>query len=101
MELDPEQVARERRIDEAAVDVELAWEKRAQAEQIVAEAEAAAAAAIERLLDERLAVREVIRLTGLEATVVRRLRHLDQDKDQGAGEGRIEAAGVERDGAAQ
>jgi hypothetical protein len=29
LRLDPDQLARERRIDEAAVDVEVAWEERA------------------------------------------------------------------------
>jgi hypothetical protein len=32
LRLDPEQLARDRRIDEASVDVEVAWEERAQAE---------------------------------------------------------------------
>ena len=50
LRLDPDQLAREQRIDEAAVDVEVAWEDRAAAEQAVADAEIAAAAAIERLL---------------------------------------------------
>ena len=39
LKLDPDQLARERRIDEASVDVEVAWEERAQAEQAVADAE--------------------------------------------------------------
>ena len=47
LKLDPEQLARERRIDEASVDVEVAWEERAHAEQALADAELAAAAAIE------------------------------------------------------
>ena len=74
LRLDPDQLAREQRIDEAAVDVEVAWEDRAEAEQAVEIAEAAAAAAIERLLAERLAVKDVVHLTGLDQATVRRLR---------------------------
>ena len=74
LKLDPDQLARERRIDEASVDVEVAWEERAQAEQALADAEVAAAAAIERLLAERLAVKDVVHLTGLDQATVRRLR---------------------------
>lgn len=48
----PEQLARDQRIDEALVDVEVAWQ-RAAAEQAVLDAEVAAVA-IERLLAERL-----------------------------------------------
>lgn len=79
LKLDPEQLARERRIDEASVDVEVAWDERAQAEQAVVDAEVAAAAAIERLLSERLAVKEVVHLTGLDPATVRRLRQLGTD----------------------
>ena len=50
--LDPDQLAREERIDESGVDVEVAWEERTAAEQAVTDAEVAAAAAIERLLEE-------------------------------------------------
>ncbi len=83
--LDPDQLARERRIDEASVDVEVAWEERAQAEQALAEAEVAAAAAIERLLAERLAVKDVMQLTGLDQATVRRLRQLETDSNDDAG----------------
>src|SRR3954468_23876378 len=76
LRLDPDQIARERRIDEAAVDVEVAWEERAQAEQAVAEAEVATAAAIERLVAEKLAVKDIVQLTGLDQATVRRLRQL-------------------------
>lgn len=79
LKLDPDQLARERRIDEAAVDVEVAWEERAQAERALADAELAAAAAIERLLAEKLAVKDVVQLTGLDRATVRRLRQLDTD----------------------
>ena len=82
LKLDPDQLARERRIDEASVDVEVAWEERAQAEQAVADAEVAAAAAIERLLAERLAVKDVVHLTGLDQATVRRLRQLEPDGDE-------------------
>ena len=81
LRLDPDQLAREQRIDEAAVDIEVAWEERARAEQAVVEAEGAAAAAIDRLLKERLAVKDVVRLTGLDQATVRRLRQLDADAD--------------------
>ena len=81
LKLDPDQLARERRIDEASVDVEVAWEERSQAEQAVTDAEIAAAAAIERLLAERLAVKDVMRLTGLDQATVRRLRQLETDSN--------------------
>ena len=83
LKLDPDQLARERRIDEASVDIEVAWEDRAQAEQAVADAEAAAAAAIERLVAERLAVKDVVHLTGLDQATVRRLRQLETDDSPG------------------
>ena len=81
LQLDPDQIARERRIDEAAVDVEVAWEERAQAERAVSEAEVAAAAAIERLVAEKLAVKDVVQLTGLDQATVRRLRQLGTEED--------------------
>ena len=64
LRLDPDQLAREQRIEEAAVDVELAGEARAEAEQAVAAAQVAAAAAVERLLAERLSVKGAVQLTG-------------------------------------
>jgi hypothetical protein len=73
-QLDQDQVAREQRIDEATVDVELAWEARADAERAVEAAEAAAATAVERLLGERLSVADVVRLVGLDRATVGRLR---------------------------
>ena len=82
LKLDPDQVAREQRIDEASVDVEFAWEKRAQAEQAVTDAEVAAAAAIERLVAERLAVKDVVHLTGLDQATVRRLRQRGTGDDE-------------------
>lgn len=85
LKLDPDQLARERRIDEASVDVEVAWEERSQAEQAITDAEIAAAAAIERLLAERLAVKDVIQLTGLDQATVRRLRQLETDANDDAG----------------
>lgn len=85
LKLDPDQLARERRIDEASVDVEVAWEERAQAEQAVTDAEIAAAAAIERLVAERLAVKDVMQLTGLDPATVRRLRQLETDSNDDAG----------------
>ncbi|MEP9385522.1 hypothetical protein [Nocardioides sp. KR10-350] len=105
LRLDPDQLARERRIDEAAVDVEVAWEERTLAEQAVRDAEVAAASAIERLIAEKLAIKEIVQLTGLDQATVRRLRQLDmtaatdaadpgsQDDGKGAG-GAAEAAGV-------
>jgi len=98
VKLDPDKLARERRIHEASVDVALAWEERSQAEQAVTDAEVAAAAAIERLLAEKLAVKDVVNLTGLDQATVRRLRQLDTDTsdsgDEAAGEA-AEAAGVQ------
>jgi len=78
LKLDPDQLAREQRIDEAVVDVEVAWEARSEAEQAVVAAEAEAATALERLLDEKLAVKDVVRLTGMDQATVRRLRQLKQ-----------------------
>lgn len=98
LKLDPDQLARDRRIDEALVDVEVAWEERSQAEQAVTDAEVAAAAAIERLLAERLAAKEVVQLTGLDQATVRRLGQLETDTsdcaDEDAG-GTAEAAGIQ------
>ena len=74
LRLDPDQAARDKRIDEATVDVEVAWEARAEAERAVAAAEVAAATAVERLLRERLSVREVVNLSGLDHATLRRLR---------------------------
>jgi hypothetical protein len=74
--LDPAQVARERRIDEAAVDVEEAWEGRAAAQAAGQAAELAAAGAIERLVGEKLTVGDVSALTGIDPSTVRRLRQL-------------------------
>jgi hypothetical protein len=88
LKMDPDQLAREQRIDEASVDVEVAWEERAEAEQAVADAEVAAATAIERLLSERLAVKDVVHLTGLDQATVRRLRQLGTDGDETDGASR-------------
>ncbi len=73
-QLDPTQLAREQRIDEATVDVELAWEARAEAERAREAAEYAAAAAVQRLLSERISVTDVAKLTGLDLSTVRRFR---------------------------
>jgi len=75
-QLDPDQLAREQRIDDATVDVEVAWEARAEAERAKEAAEHAAAAAIEQLLTERLSITDVARLTGLDLSTVRRLRQI-------------------------
>lgn len=72
--LDPEQLAREQRIDEAVVDVELAWERRVAAEQAIHTEELAAGRAIERLLAERLTLADISRLTGLDHSLLRRLK---------------------------
>ena len=72
--LDPGQLAREQRIDGATVDVELAWEHRADAQRAVEAAEAAAGTAVERLVAERLSMADIVKLTGLDQATVRRLR---------------------------
>lgn len=98
LKLDPDQLARERRIDEAVVDVEVAWEERTRAEQAVTDADVAAACAIERLLAEKLAVKDVVQLTGLDQATVRRLRQLttdDNEPDNGMDEGRTTVADAE------
>ena len=102
LQLDPDQLAQERRIDEASVDVEVAWEERAQAEQAATDAEIAAAAAIERLLAEKLAIKDVVQLTGLDQATVRRLRQIEIDTGDDSADGTVEdtsdaaeAAGVQ------
>ena len=82
IKMDPEQLVRERRIDEASVDVEVAGEERAQAGQAVVDAEVAAATAIKRLLSERLAIKDVVHLTGLDPATIRRLRQLVTHDDK-------------------
>ncbi len=74
-QLDPDQLAREQRIDVATVDVEVACESRAEAGRAKEAAEHAAAAAVEPLLSERLSITDVAKLTGLDLSTVRRLRH--------------------------
>jgi hypothetical protein len=81
-QLDPAQLAREQRIDEATVDVELAWEARAEAERAREAAEVAAGTAVERLLGERLSVIDVAELTGLDQPTVRRLRRTVAPREQ-------------------
>lgn len=50
-------------------------------------AEVAAAAAVERLLGERLSVTDVVALTGLDQPTVRRLRHtVARESNLGGGE---------------
>ncbi len=95
LRLDPDQVAREQRIDEASVDVEVAWEERAQAEQAITEAELATAAAIERLVAEKLTVKDVVHLTGLDQATVRRLRQLVAGAETGEDADGPEAAGAQ------
>jgi len=85
LRLDPDQLAREERIDEAAVDVEVAWEEQTAAEQAVVDAEVAAAAAVERLLEEPFGVKDVVQLTGLDHATVRRLRQLEADTNDDLG----------------
>jgi len=94
LRLDPDQLARERRIDEASVDVEVAWEDRAQAEQAIKDAEVAAASAIERLLAEKLAVKEIVQLTGLDQATIRRLRQVGADTGDDASASEDAATGV-------
>lgn len=99
LQLDPDQIARERRIDEAAVDVEVAWEARTQAEQAVMDAEVAAAAAIERLVAEKLVVKEIVQLTGLDQATVRRLRQVGTDESVTGSTNDRESAGGAAEGA--
>ena len=83
-QFDPDQLAREIRIDEATVDVEVAWEARAAAEQAVAAAEVATASCDRTAPEERLAV-DVIQLTGLDQATLRRFRQLQSDTNDGVG----------------
>lgn len=75
--LDPVTVEREIRIDEATVDIELAWESRGEACKSVKRAEFAAAEAVRRLLSLKVPVSDVAQLTGLDQSTVRRLRQLE------------------------
>lgn len=99
LRLDPEQLAREQRIDEAVVDVEVAWEARSEAEQAVAAA--GAEAATERLIDEKLAVKDVVRLTGMDQATVHRLRQLYTETDDGTTKDAGTGAGKDVDVAAE
>jgi hypothetical protein len=74
--LDSDRLAREQRIDEATVDVEDALAARSEAWSAVHAAELAAAAGIDRLVSERLSVADIVDLTGLDQSTVRRLRNL-------------------------
>lgn len=58
--LDPEQVARDQRVDEASADVETALEDVGEAQRQIELAELAAGTAVEGLLRERLSVRNVL-----------------------------------------
>jgi hypothetical protein len=73
--------------------VEVAWEARTTAEHAIAGAEVAAAAAIERLVQERLAVKDVAQLTGLDQATVRGLRQTKTDGSDVSTSG--EGAGTE------
>jgi hypothetical protein len=94
LRLDPDQLARGKRIDEATVDVELAWEARAEAERAVGVAELAAMAAVEQLLGERLSVGDVVKLTGLDQATVRRLRQAKAAVEEAPASARPEPAVV-------
>lgn len=83
LQLDPEKAARNKRIDEATLDVEDAWTQRAQAEAAVLDAERAVARGVTGLLAEKLTLVEIAGLTGLEIAVVRRLRQLHADHGSG------------------
>lgn len=72
--LDPERAQRERRIDEAVVDLEEALGRREDARALIREAEAAAGAALEALAQEKVTARQVQALCGLEGASIKRLR---------------------------
>lgn len=74
--LDPERVARDRRIDDAVVDAEIAWETRAAAEQAIAASEIATGEAVRRLLAEGISLKDAAGLTGMDQRTLRRLRGL-------------------------
>jgi hypothetical protein len=84
MRLDPELLAREQRIDDATVDVELAWESRADAQRAVEAAEAAAGTAVDRLVDEGLSIARIVELTGVDQTTLRRLRQAKATQNETA-----------------
>lgn len=85
LRLDPDQLAREQRIDQAVVDVEMAREARSEEEHAVVAAEGRAATAIDRLINEKLAVNDVVRLTGMDQVTVRRLRQINETEATAVG----------------
>jgi len=76
LRLDPERAERDRRIDEAALDLEDARDALAKARDAQDAAELRMAAAVRRLVAERLTIAEVSGLTGLEQPLLRRLRQM-------------------------
>ena len=74
MRLDPDRVARDQRIDDAVVDVELAWEARAEAEGASRTPRARPRQRWSDSWPSGLSVKDVVRLTGLDQPTVRRLR---------------------------
>ena len=85
--LDPVALARERRINEAVLDLEDAWSARGEALIAVERAESLAAGAICRLAGEGVPAGEVANLSGLELGTLRRLRRLRQRAANPAGAG--------------
>ena len=79
-ELDPEAVARERRIDEAIVDLEEAWHTRLDALERVGQAEEAVSEALRRLAAENLTVPSIAQIIRVDAAELRSSRGPRQGK---------------------
>ncbi|MDT9594868.1 hypothetical protein RDV89_17400 [Nocardioides zeae] len=74
LDLDRGERDREERIDAAVVDFEEAWLAREEAVAATGTAEAQAAEALQRLVEERVNVATAAQLTGVEPPILRRLR---------------------------
>ena len=74
LDLDRGERDREERIDAAVVDFEEAWSAREEAVAATGTAEAQAAEALQRLVEERVNVAMAAQLTGVEPPILRRLR---------------------------
>lgn len=79
LQLDPKRAARDKRIDEATLDIEDAWTQRAHAEAAVVDADRTAARGVACLLAEKLTLTEIADLAGLEIALVHRLRERHND----------------------
>ena len=82
-----ERNAQDERIEDAAAAVLLAWQDRSAALAQVEEAERAAAAALVLLARERVLVRDMVALTGIEALLCQRLLRRSVESRDGSPDG--------------